>query len=177
LPLGGAGDGVDMTVIPPPISSQFTFASQQTLLAEGIATYVVEPGGVVRVQRAVNNYTLNPAGQPDTSYQQVETTYTLMACLRDMLAFLSSIYGRKELVDDGTVISGGSNMVAAQTILQSVIARYQTQCNEGLAQGYAAFAAAAQAQNVGNGVVYLYLPYNLANQLFVIAGNVSFFKS
>jgi phage tail sheath gpL-like len=177
VPLGGAGDGVDLTMLPPAIAYQDTFANQSTLLAEGVSTYVVEQGGTVRVQRAVNIYTVNAAGDPDPSYRDPETNYTLMACLRDLLSFLTSNFGRKKLVADGTVISGGSNIVTAQTILQAVIARYTYQAAQGLTQEAAAFAKAAQAVNAGNGVVTLYLPYNVANQLRIIAGNVAFEKT
>ena len=73
VPIGGAGDGVPLTVLPPPVASQDIEASEQTLLADGMATYRVDKGGRMRVQRAVNLYTANPAGQPDNSFQQVET--------------------------------------------------------------------------------------------------------
>jgi phage tail sheath gpL-like len=176
VPLGGAGDGVDLTMLAPPIASQDVFGSDQTLLTEGVSTYTVS-AGTVRVQRAVNLYTTNTAGQPDASFRDVETNYTLMAVVRDLLSSLSAQFGRKILVADGTPIPGGSLAVTSQTILQAIISRYNYLASLFLVQKPQAFAAAAAATNVGNGVVTLYLPINVANQLRVVAGNVSFSKS
>jgi phage tail sheath gpL-like len=176
LPLGGAGDGVDLTVLAPPVQSQDTFPSLQILLSEGISTYKANSSGLVRVDRACNMYTTNPAGYPDNSFFDVETNYTLMACIRQLLSQLSTQFGRKTLVADGTTIAGGSNMVTAQTVLQVVNSIYASQCLAGLCQNATLFAANSQATNAGNGLVTLFLPYQIANQLRVIAGSVAFSK-
>ena len=176
MPLGGVGDGVPLTVLPPPVNLRDVFASRQTLLAAGMSTYLVNSAGAVRVERAVNLYTLNPAGQPDSSYRDVEGNYAVMASIRDFLSQLSSQFGRKKLVADGTVIPGGSNMVTSQTVLAAIVARYRTQCSNGLCQNPDQFAQAAEATNAGNGTITAYLPIQVAGQLRVIAGSVAFSK-
>jgi phage tail sheath gpL-like len=157
----------------PALASQFDISERQTLLSDGVATIKTVSGGTV-LERMVTTYTTNASGVPDTSYQNVETLDCLTYIIRDLRTYLSTTYARKILVADGTPISGGSYMTTAQLILADVISRYQTYCNDGVAQNYAGFAAAATAQNLGNGKVALQLPINVADQLRIIAMQVDF---
>jgi phage tail sheath gpL-like len=161
----------------PPVQSRFDISAMNSLLYAGISTISVNDFGQVTIGRLITTYQVNAAGVPDDSYLDVETIFTLMFLMRDMRTFLASIYSRKKLVADGTLIPAGSNMVTSQLILQSAIARYQTYCTNGLAQNYAIFAKTALAQNAGNGLVKLMLPWDLANQLRVIATLAFFTKS
>jgi phage tail sheath gpL-like len=161
----------------PPNSSRFDISAMNSLLYDGISTISVNDFGQVTIGRLITTYQVDAAGVPDDSYLDVETMFTLMFLMRDMRTFLANTYGRKKLVANGTLIPAGSNMVTAQLILQSAIARYQTYCTNGLAQNYATFAATAQAQNAGNGLVKLMLPWDLANQLRVVSTLAFFTKS
>jgi phage tail sheath gpL-like len=161
----------------PPISSRFTIGEQNSLLYDGISTFVVNDAGQVTIGRLITGYLTNAAGAPDISYLDVETIFTLVYLMRDMRAFLQTIYGRKKLVADGSIIAAGSSAVTSKLILQSAIARYQTYCTNGLAQNYATFASTALAQNAGGGLVKLSLPFNLANQLRILAALALFTKS
>ena len=161
----------------PPIASRFSKSAMDSLLYDGISTYVVNDQGQVSIGRLITTYQVNPAGADDISYLDLETMFTLMYLLRDMRAFLQTLYARKKLVADGSLIAAGSNAVTSQLILQSAIARYQTYCTQGLAQNYATFAATALAQNAGGGLVKLSLPFDLANQLRIIAALALFTKS
>jgi phage tail sheath gpL-like len=161
----------------PPVQSRFNISEMNSLLYDGISTFVVNDANQVSIGRLITTYRLNPAGVPDDSYLDVETMFTLMFLLRDMRSFLQTIYARKKLVADGSLIAAGSNAVTSQLILQSAIARYQTYCTQGLAQNYATFAAKALAQNAGGGLVKLSLPFDLANQLRIIASLALFTKS
>lgn len=165
-----------LTMLPPPSASVDTISEQQTSLADGLSDIYVDAGGTVRITRAVTFYTTNPEGYPDNSWRDVETPYTLMACVRGLSQKLSSQFQRKILVADGTVISGGSQMVTAQTILAAANAIYVTQCAQGLAQSPTLFIQNSAAQNQGNGTVALLLPYMIADQLRVVAMDIAFSK-
>jgi phage tail sheath gpL-like len=161
----------------PPVQSRFDISEQNSLLYDGISTISVNDFGQVTIGRLITTYQTNAAGAADISYLDVETLFTLMYLIRDMRAFLQTTYARKKLVADGSIIAAGSNVVTSQLILQSAIARYQTYCTQGLAQNYATFAKTALAQNAGGGEVKLSLPFDLANQLRVIAAIALFTKS
>ncbi|MEG3348412.1 phage tail sheath subtilisin-like domain-containing protein [Novacetimonas sp. GS1] len=158
----------------PPLASRFDISERNTLLYDGISTFTVNATGQVVIDRAITFYQKDAAGGADTTWLNVETPYSLVALIRDMQAWLQAIYARKKLVADGTNIPGGSNLVTSQTVLASAIARYKQYCDDGNAQNYAAFKAAASAQNLGNGTVALLLPFNLVGQLRVIAMKVNF---
>jgi phage tail sheath gpL-like len=161
----------------PPIKSQFTIGELNSLLYAGISTISVNDFGQVSIGRMITTYQLNAAGAPDASYLDVETMFQLMYVIRDLRSFLQATYARKQLVADGSIIAAGSNATTAQLILASVLGRYQTYCTLAICQNYANFVAGAVAQNAGFGEVKLSLPFDLANQLRVIASLVLFTKS
>ena len=167
---------LDLDVFAPPVQSRFSLSERNTLLYDGMSTFIVSDAGQVQVERMVTTYQTNAAGVADNSYLDVETMYTLQALIRDMRSFLLSNYPNKILVADGTRITGGSAMVTAQTILASAIARYNTYCVNGLAQNFTQFAAQASAQNQGGGLVALFMPFQVADQLRQIALLVAFTK-
>lgn len=167
-----------LPVLAPPIASRDSFGTRETILQGGMGTFTVNNANQVVIERIPTTYTTNPTtGAPDNSYQDTETLYTLMACIRDMRTQLQTQFARKKLVADGSLIPGGSNMVTSQTVLAAAKARYRTQAIKfGWCQNPDQFNQQALAQNAGGGVVKLLLPYQLANQLRVIAANVQFTK-
>lgn len=176
LPLGGAGDGVTMNWLAPPIAKQFSFSERNTLLYDGISTYLVEQGGRVRVEYAISTYQSNGSGQPDNSWLDVETGYTLQYLVRLLRDDLASKFSRKKLIANGARISAGSNFTTAQIVLNEAIALYNLQAAQGMCQNPDEFAKNAYAVNPGNGTVQLYLPIQLANQLRRIEMMLQFTK-
>jgi len=165
-------------ILPPAIADRDDLSERNSLLYAGNSTYRVGDDGTVFVDRMATFYQRNPAGIVDDSYLDVETLYTLQFLIRDMRDHLGTIYARKKLVDDGTLIEGGSNQVTSKTVLASAIARYRTYCEvRGLAQNFETFRTTARAENAGKGLVKLLLPFDVANQLRAIAMKVNFLKS
>jgi phage tail sheath gpL-like len=169
-------NGLTLNVLAPPIADRFTVGEQNSLLYDGMSTINVSQQGTVQTQRLVTTYQLNAAGAPDNSYLDVETMYTLMAVIRAIRTQLQSQFFQKILVADGTRIPPGSAMTTAQVILLSVIATYGNLCLQGLCQNAQQFSDQADAVNAGNGLVELYLPIQVANQLRVVAMLVAFSK-
>jgi len=174
IPVGGLTGGVTLNVLAPPISSRDSFEEQNTLLYDGLSTYVVGNAGTVYVSRAITTYQQNAAGDPDDSYLSLNVPYQLMAYIRAVRTLIQSRFNRVILVADGSKIPAGSAMVTSQTILTSVIALYRTQAASGLVQNPDIFAANAQGENGGNGLVKLLLPVMLGNQLINVAMDVQF---
>jgi phage tail sheath gpL-like len=174
LPVGGLGGGMALRVLAPLPLNQDVFSAEQTLLSDGMSTYVVANDGLVRVHRSITTYQLNPGGAPDNSYLDTNVPFQLMAYIRAVRTMLLSRFNQVKLVIDGSRIPVGQAMVTSQTILFSVIGLYRNQCDDGLVQDPDGFAREALSQNAGGGVVKMLLPVRLANQLYVIAMNVQF---
>ncbi|MGS0648884.1 phage tail sheath subtilisin-like domain-containing protein [Komagataeibacter melomenusus] len=169
--------GVALTVMPPTDAGRFTLPQRNSLLWDGMSTFTVDDSGTVNIERLLTTYQENAEGVPDNSYLDIETLMTAMICLQDMRIFLASMFGGYILVADGTRISAGAKATTAQLIGKACISRYRWQCSQYWAQNADTFAANLQAQNQGGGQVFLLMPYDFANQLWVIAGNCQFVKS
>ena len=111
-----------LDVLAPPVTSRDTQPTRNSLLYDGLATYLVDAGGTVRIDSAITTYQTNSFGQPDDSYLQVETPYTLAAVLRTMKSVVSSKYARVNIVDDGAVIPPGAAAVTPKMIKSDIVA-------------------------------------------------------
>jgi len=96
---------------PPTLAKRFTRAERQTLLESGAATWYVDPGGVVRIERAISTFTLNALGVADTAYLQLNTAFTLSYLRFAVRARFSSRYPRHKLGDDGKRYGAGQAIV------------------------------------------------------------------
>lgn len=183
IPVGGLGGGVALNVVAPPLAYRDTFTEMNTLLYDGVSTYVVDQSGVVRVQRAITTYQKNAGGSPDNSYLNVNVPYQLMAFIRAWRSMILSNFNQVKLVSDGSRIPPGASMVTPSTIKFATIALYQQLATNGLpgipgglVQNPDQFAQQCQATNAGGGLVTMLLPVQLANQLINVAADVQFIQ-
>lgn len=167
---------IALNVVAPPIAARFYISERNTLLYEGISTYKVDQSGRVYTDRVITTYQKDSTGAVDNSYLDVETMATLTYVIRDIRSEMLLKFKRKKLVSDGSRIPPGSGMTTAALIALACAARYQVLALAGYVQNPAAFAKAVVGVNVGNGVVKVLLPLQLANQLRVIAMLVDFTK-
>ncbi|MBV1835655.1 phage tail sheath subtilisin-like domain-containing protein [Acetobacter estunensis] len=169
--------GVSLTVLPPTDANRFTLTERNSLLYDGMSTFTVDDSGTVTLERLVTTYQTDSAGLPDNSYLDIETLLTAEICLQDMRIFLGSQFTGSILVADGTKIGAGMKATTAALIGKACASRYRYQCTQLWCQNADTFAANIVAENIGGGVVKLLMPYDFANQLWVIAGNAQFVKS
>jgi phage tail sheath gpL-like len=174
VPVGGLAGGVALNVRAPATANLDSFEEQDSLLYDGVSTYVSTQSGQVLVSRAITTYQQSSAGVPNDAYLSLNVPYQLMAYIRAVRSMIQSQFNQCILVADGTKIPAGSAMVTSQTILYSIVALYQQQCTTGLVQNATAFAAQATAQNAGGGLVTALLPVQLGNQLINVALDVRF---
>ncbi|WP_175950378.1 phage tail sheath subtilisin-like domain-containing protein [Burkholderia sp. BCC0405] len=138
-------------VLPPPVPSRFALSDRNALLYDGISTFTVADDGTVAIENLISTYQKNAFGQPDDSYLEVETLFTLAAVLRHLKAVVTSRYARVKLADDGTRFASGSNVVTPNIIRADLIAAYQEDEANGLVQNSAVFAQGLIVQrNSGN---------------------------
>ncbi|RKP50513.1 phage tail sheath subtilisin-like domain-containing protein [Trinickia fusca] len=129
-------------VLAPPIQSQFLANQRETLLYDGISTFLVQQDGTVLTENVVTTYQLNAQGVPDNSYLEVETMFQLMLEIRTLQAMLSSKYARCKLANNGTRPAANSGLVTPAMIQADIIALYQEREAAGYVQNSAAFAQA-----------------------------------
>lgn len=113
-------------LLPPPVQSQFPMLIRNTLLYAGISTLKFDALGNVAVEKIITTYQTNGQGQPDNSYLEVETLYTIAFVLRFLRNVVETKFARMKLVDDGTRIPANAPVVAPKTIRAELIAGYRS---------------------------------------------------
>jgi phage tail sheath gpL-like len=158
-------------VLAPPIVSRFSLSTRNALLYDGISTFTVQQGGLCAIENLITTYQLNSFGQPDNSYLEVETMFTLMSVLRTLAAAVTSNFARVKLAADGTRFAPGSGIVTPNIIRAFLIAQYRTLEYNGLVQGSDVFAAnLIVQQNATNpNRIDVLWPGILINQLRIFA--------
>jgi phage tail sheath gpL-like len=130
-------------LIPPNVANQPDNTDRNTLLHNGISTYTVQDDGTTQIENVITTYQTNAFGVEDNSYLQVETMFTLVACLRRMKTAITSKYARCKLADDSTRFAPGqgSNIVTPNGMRAELINEYNAMEDEGLVQDSDFFAA------------------------------------
>jgi phage tail sheath gpL-like len=158
-------------VLAPPLKSRFALSDRNVLLYDGISTFTVDDDGTVRIENLITTYQKNSFNQPDNSYLEIETMFTLMYVLRFLRTRITSKFPRAKLAADGTKFAPGSNVVTPNVIRADQIAAYKELESAGLVQNSTAFAAAlivqVNAQNPNR--VDVLWPGQLINQLRIFA--------
>ena len=159
------------TVLAPPSPSQFILGERNTLLWDGISTFMVGSDGTVAIENLITTYQKNSFGAADDSYLQVETLFLLMYVLRAQRTLVTSKYSRVKLAANGTRFAPGSAIVTPNVIKSDLIAQYGELEYNGYVQDTAAFSKALIVeQNATNpNRVDVLWPGTLINQLRIFA--------
>lgn len=168
--------GLILNVLPPTALGGFVFNQRNSLLYDGISTFIVNDNNDVVIERLITTYQRNVYGNDDNSYLNIETILTAAFCIQDMKQFLALQFPRNILLRDGSKITAGQQATTAELIGKTCISRYRTQESNLWVQDSDGFAAELIAENIGNGTVKLLMPYRFSDQLFIIAGNCQFTK-
>ena len=141
------------------------------MLFDGIATWAVDTGGLVRITRSITTYQKNVFGEPDPSYLDVETLATLARVIRRLKQGITQKYPRHKLANDGTRFGEGQAIVTPNIIRSEIVAQYSQMEALGLVENTPAFSAALIVERNPtdpNRVDVLYPP-DLINQLRIFA--------
>ena len=165
-------------ILPPPIADRFTRAERDVLLFDGIATYVVDTGGKVLIERCITTYQSNAVGLPDPSYLDIQTPATLGE-IRDQFKIRMTnrfIVPRFKLADDGFPVQPGSKTVTPGTVRQECIALFTLLRDVGLIENLNDFVENLIVQRNITDVnrVDVLLPPDLINQFRILAAQIQF---
>lgn len=90
-------------ILPPAKADRFAFDERNNLLKSGIATYQVQLGDVVAIEREVSMYQKNAFGDPDPSYLDITTPATLGKMRYDIKVMVTNRFPRHKLADDNVL--------------------------------------------------------------------------
>jgi len=110
-------------ILPPKEKDRFTLTENNLLLFDGISTFSVDAGGVVRVQRAITTYKLSANGAEDISYLDVNTLLTLGYLRYDFRNYMLRKYPRHKLGSDSRNYGAGQPIMTPKLGKAEAVAR------------------------------------------------------
>ena len=109
-------------------------------ISRGAAVVVVSGNdGTVYLKRMVTTYKTTPAGASDTSYQQVETVFTLSYLRWDWNNYMASRYPHAKLADDGNNFGPGQTVMTPKLGAGELLSRYEYWMSKALVQNFDSF--------------------------------------
>lgn len=163
LPIVGILEGVDA----PSILYRLRRTDENTLLYAGITPPRVDSSGNFKVARAVQNY------QSDTNYLNLETDFLVEYVDRTIRTDLETTFAQMSLVADGNPT--GPDATTPKLVLKHVWGIYLALEQDGIVQNSKDFIAQSYCDaDLTAGVVSLYLPTQVADQLRIIRIQNSF---
>lgn len=163
-------------VLPPAENARFGRSDREALLGVGIATYTVDAGGNVNIERTVTSYQKDAFGQPADSFLDAEPMLILSYLRFSWRARVFAKFPRHKAADDGTRFGAGQKVVTPSILGAEYLAWFR-ECEEaGLVENVDQFKADliverdAGDPNRFNCLV----PPDLINQLRVIAAQFQF---
>jgi phage tail sheath gpL-like len=163
-------------ILPPAPEHRYTRAERDILLNHGIATYIVDAGGTVMIERTITTYKTNAFGVADISYLDIETMRTLAYLRYSVRARIALRFPRCKLANDGTRFGPGQAIVTPLTIRAELCALFRDWEDAGLAEGFEQFKAdliVERNQSDPNRLDAI-IPPDVVNQFRVFAGKVQF---
>lgn len=127
-------------ILPPATGDRWTLDERNLLLFDGIATYFVDAGGQVRIERQITTYQKNAYGVDDPSYLDVTTPATLGYIRYATKARITQKYGRHKLADDGTRFGPGQAIVTPSIIRAELLALFRELEEMGLVENFEQYA-------------------------------------
>lgn len=160
----------------PAVEDRFDMEERNLLLHDGISTFTVDAGGVVRIERVITTYQTNAYGLEDPSYLDVETMKTLAFMRYSVRARISQRFPRHKLAKDGTRASPGQALVTPKDIRNELVALAGQWEEAGLLEDIEQFKADLLVERDDTDVnrVNAIIPPNLVNQFRVFAAKVEF---
>ncbi|ECE3293302.1 phage tail protein [Salmonella enterica] len=135
----------------PQSADRLTREERNLLLHGGIATVTVAAGDVVQIERQVTMYRVNKYGDPDPSYLDIETIYTLSYLRYSLRTFITQRFPRHKLADDDTPVAPGQPIVTPKIMTLQLIALGEEWVDQGLVENLDTFRKNLLVErNVGN---------------------------
>ena len=158
-------------IIPPPLKERWTMEERNLLLHDGIATYMVQAGDIVAIEREVTMYQTNKWGEADPSYLDITTPATLGYIRYATKARITQKYPRHKLANDGTRYSPGQAIVTPSVIRGELLALYRELEYAGIVENFDAYKAdlIVERNSSDRNRVDVLAPPDIVNQFRIFA--------
>lgn len=168
LPLAG--------VLAPAEADRFDLEERNLLLFDGIATFKVDDGGSVLIERVVTTYQTNTYSIDDISYLDAETLKTVAYIRYSVRARFAMRFPRHKLADDGTKFGAGQAIVTPSVGRAELLALAADWQAAGLVENIDQFKEDLLVERDGSDPnrMNALIPPDLVNQFRVFAGQVQF---
>lgn len=163
-------------LLPPAPADRFTRAERELLLRDGISTFTVDAGGVVRIERLITMYQEDSAGNADTAFLDVNTLLLLSYLRWSLRLRIAQKFPRHKLASDDVPVSAGAAIVTPRVLRAELIAWALDLQAAGLIENVEGFKADlvverdASDPNRANALI----PPDLVNQFMVFAAKIEF---
>jgi phage tail sheath gpL-like len=164
------------SILAPSDAELFTVTERNNLLFDGIATYRLADGGIVRIERAITTWQTNDAGGTDVSYLDVNTLLTLSFLRFSFRNRMLAKFPRHKLANDGTRFGPGQLVLTPKAGRAEAVALFAEWELAGLVEGIAQFKRDLIVERNTSDVNRLdfLLPPDLINQMRVAAAQIQF---
>jgi len=161
-------------VMAPVVEDRFTMNERNLLLFDGIATWKVDDGGIVLVERVITTYKTNAAGIEDVSYLDLNTMKTLAYLRYSVRARILLKFPRFKLANDGTRFGAGQAIVTPKIIRAELIALFWQWEDAGLVENIDQFKTDLIVERDANDAnrINALIPPDVINQFRLFAGQV-----
>ncbi|HLJ65505.1 MAG TPA: phage tail sheath subtilisin-like domain-containing protein, partial [Stellaceae bacterium] len=165
-------------IMAPALADRFVQTDRNLLLHDGIATFKVDDGGNVLIERLVTSYRANAAGLPDQSYLDIETLATLSYLRFSLRSLIAQKHPRDKLANNGTAFDAGQPIMTPALFIDEAIALALQWQEAGLVQGIDQFKASLIATINASDPSRLdaLLQPELIGQFRVFAGKIQFLQ-
>ena len=158
-------------------ADRFIRSERDLLLADGMATVLINGAGQIDIERARMTYQTSPQNVEDPSYRDLETLRTLSYLRYSFRLRMALKFGKAKIADDGTDFDPGQLVATPSVVRAETIALYEEWERAALVEGATAFKDQLIVQRDPNdtGRMLVEHPPNLVNQLRVIGAKMAYF--
>jgi len=165
-------------LLPPKIEDRYSRAERDIHLYDGVATFIVDTGGNVVIERCITTYQRTDLNTLDPSFLDIQTLATLGEIRYQYKARMASrfIIPRFKLADNTFPVQPGSYVVTPNTVKQETIALFTLLRDKGLIENLDEFidALIVERDLTDRNRVNVLIPCDLINAFRVLAGNIQF---
>lgn len=161
--------------LPPKESDRYTRIERNAHLASGCATFIVDDGGVCRIERAVTTYkTAN--GVPDTAFRDVEMLRGIMYLRYSTRVRIALRYPRHKIASDGYPVPPGQPIVTPSIIRDELVTLFMDWMGLGLVEDLETFKREllVERNTVDENRVDAIIPPKVIRGFLVFAAQVQF---
>ena len=165
-------------LLAPPTANRFTRTERETLLYDGIVTWITDSSANVLIERCITTYQKNLLGTPDPTYLDVQTLATLEEIRYQYKVRMQNrfIIPRFKLADNTFPVQPGTYVATPKTIKSEIISLFALLRDRGLIENLDDFITNLRVERntTDKNRVDVLLPPDLINQFRMLASLMQF---